>query len=95
MENISHTTMRKKDKITMQIWLAILIAITGVVLLFLSFFVHPLGVVDPSVLTALGELLTFSGSVLGIDGNYRLKSYRLREEIRQRNGIDESEEGDA
>ena len=40
-------------------------------LILVAFFVPPLGVIDASVLTAFGELLTFSGALLGIDYKYR------------------------
>lgn len=42
--------------------------------MFCGFWVAPVGIIDPSVLTALGMLLTFVGSVVGIDYNYKLKS---------------------
>ena len=43
------------------------------VLILTAFFVPPLGVIDPTVLTAFGEILTFSGAVLGIDYKYQSK----------------------
>lgn len=45
----------------------------GVLLIFTSFAVPPIGVIDPSVLAAFGEMLTFSGSLIGIDYHYRYK----------------------
>ena len=32
-----------------------------------AFFVPPMGVIDPTVLTAFGEILTFAGAVIGVD----------------------------
>ena len=61
-----------------QISLAIILVAMGVLLLFMAFVVPPLGVIDPSVLAAFGEILTFAGSLIGIDYHYRLR--REREE---------------
>ena len=52
---------------TLQIILAISMASFGAVLILTAFFVPPMGKIDASVLTAFGEMLTFSGTVLGID----------------------------
>ena len=51
--------------------LATILVIFGVLLILTAFFVPPLGVIDPTVLTAFGEILTFSGSLIGIDYKYR------------------------
>lgn len=56
-----------------QLVLAISMASFGAVLILTAFFVPPLGVIDPTVLTAFGEILTFSGAVLGIDYKYQSK----------------------
>ncbi|MGM9831217.1 MAG: hypothetical protein ACI3Z5_04270 [Paludibacteraceae bacterium] len=56
---------------TLQIVLAIGMASFGVILIIAAFFVPPLGKIDATVLTAFGEMLTFSGTVLGIDYKYR------------------------
>lgn len=34
----------------------------------------PRGVIDPTVLTAFGEILTFAGAVLGLDYSYKAKN---------------------
>ena len=56
---------------TWQIILAISMASFGAVLILAAFFVPPMGKIDASVLTAFGEMLTFSGTVLGIDYKYK------------------------
>ena len=33
-----------------------------------------MGVIDPTVLTAFGEILTFAGAVIGIDYKHRIKN---------------------
>lgn len=58
---------------TLQIILAISMASFGAVLILTAFFVPPMGTIDASVLTAFGEMLTFSGTVLGIDYKYKNK----------------------
>lgn len=55
------------------IMLAMALVAVGVLLIFTSFAVPPIGVIDPSVLAAFGEMLTFSGSLIGIDYHYRYK----------------------
>lgn len=56
-----------------QLVLSIGMASFGAILIMTSFFTPPLGAIDASVLTAFGEMLTFSGTVLGIDYKYRHK----------------------
>ena len=53
--------------------LATFLVIFGVLLIIAAFFVPPLGVIDASVLTAFGEILTFAGAVIGIDYQYKKK----------------------
>ena len=53
--------------------LSTLMVIFGVLLITVAFFVPPLGVIDPSVLTAFGEILTFAGALTGIDAKYKSK----------------------
>ena len=56
-----------------QISLAVMLVIFGVVLISVAFFVPPTGVIDPTVLTAFGEILTFAGAIIGIDYRHRVK----------------------
>lgn len=60
--------MKKK---ALELTLSTLLVIFGVILITVSFFVPPTGVIDPSVLTAFGEILTFAGALIGIDAKYR------------------------
>lgn len=43
----------------------------GIALIITAFFVPPMGTIDPTVLTAYGETLTFAGALVGIDYHYR------------------------
>ena len=68
--------MTTRKKLNVQLWLSVVIVIFGLVMLTASFIVPPIGYIEASVLAALGELLTFSGSILGVDYNYKYKRYR-------------------
>lgn len=54
-----------------QIKCALLLTFFGVVLIGMAFWVPPVGTIHPSVLTVFGEILTFAGTILGIDYKYR------------------------
>lgn len=54
----------------------VLLLFFGLALLVASFIEPPTGVIDPSVLTAFGEILTFAGAIIGIDAKYRHSSRR-------------------
>ena len=56
-----------------QLILSVGLCVFGGLLLIAGFIVPPLGEIHPSVLTAFGEILTFSGSLIGIDYHYRCK----------------------
>ena len=60
-------------KLTIQLLLAVALVVFGVVLIAAGFYVDPKGHIDPTVLTAYGETLTFAGSLLGLDYHYRYK----------------------
>ena len=45
----------------------------GSALLACGFLCPPLAEIHPSVLTAFGEVLTFSGALIGMDYKYRSK----------------------
>ena len=61
----------KKEKT--QLIVACLLVVLGAGLLIAGFIVPPVGIIDSSVLVAFGEILTFSGSLFGIDYHYRFK----------------------
>ena len=46
---------------------AFLLAVLGVVLIISAMFIPPMGYIDPTVLTAFGELLTFCAALAGMD----------------------------
>ncbi len=64
-------------KATTQCKLAVAIVTFGMILLIASFVAPPMGEIDLTVLTAIGEVLTFAGSLLGIDYKYRFTTNEL------------------
>ena len=54
-----------------QVRLATFMCIFGCMLITAGFIVNPAGYIDPTVLTAFGEILTFAGAVIGVDYSYR------------------------
>ena len=64
---------RAKLKLNLQLYSALLLIIVGCGLLIAGFVVSPLGIIDPSVLTAFGEACTFGGALFGVDYHYRFK----------------------
>jgi len=62
-----------------QIRLASFMCIFGCLLITAGFIVNPAGYIDPTVLTAFGEILTFAGAVIGVDYSYR-RGLRKREQ---------------
>jgi drug/metabolite transporter (DMT)-like permease len=81
-----------KEKMTVQLWLGVGLAIIGVALLWTGLFIAPVGEIHPSVLTALGEIFTFSGACVGIDYSYKVKSIKYIADIYKPKKDDEDEE---
>lgn len=65
--------MKKSTKLNVQLWVSVCLALFGVLLITSSFFVPPMGQIHGSVLAAVGEVFTFSGSLMGIDYHYKAK----------------------
>ena len=83
--------MKHSTKLTLQFVFAWVLAVIGLVLIFLGFFIDPTGEIHPSVLTAFGEILTFSGAILGIDYRYKFKTDEL-DRMNNRNKNEEESE---
>jgi hypothetical protein len=58
-------------RINVQLTIAILLTMSGIVLLFCGFWTDPEGEIDSSVLVAFGETGTFAGALFGVDYTYR------------------------
>ena len=59
-----------------QLLLSVGLCVFGGMLLVAGFVAPPIGEIHHSLLIAFGELLTFSGSLIGIDYKYRYKSWK-------------------
>ena len=57
-----------------QLTLSVVLCVFGCLMLTAGFIAPPLAEIHHSVLIAFGEILTFSGSLIGIDYKYRYKS---------------------
>ena len=66
-----------KQKMTIEFFFGFICALIGIGLLWTSLFIPPLGIIDASVLAAVGEVLTFSGALVGIDYSYRFKHFKI------------------
>ena len=83
----------QNEKMTIQLWLGIFLAVIGVALLWTGMFLPPIGEIHPSVLTALGEVFTFSGALIGIDYSYKFKTIKyLTEKDKEEMPKEEDEE---
>ncbi|KKB50488.1 MULTISPECIES: hypothetical protein [Parabacteroides] len=60
-------------RLTVQLIIAILLTLSGIVLLFSGFWIDPQGLIDNSVLVAFGEISTFAGALFGVDYTYKFK----------------------
>lgn len=65
-----------KQKIDIQLIIACIVTLAGLVLLFCGFWISPTGEVHNSVLVAFGEALSFAGALLGVDYTYKFKAWR-------------------
>ena len=60
-------------RLTVQLTMAVLLTMSGIVLPFCGFWIDPRGEVDNSVLVAFGEISTFAGALFGVDYSYKLR----------------------
>lgn len=65
-------------RLTVQLIVAILLVMSGIVLLFSGFWVAPAGEIHNSVLVAFGEISTFAGALFGVDYSYKIKNNELK-----------------
>ena len=86
--------LNQEQRMTIQFWSGLFVVIVGLVLLFLGFYAVPIGEIAPSVLTAFGEMATFSGALIGVDYRYRYKMFeeRHRGRIREEEFVEDDTE---
>ncbi len=71
------------NKMRIQLTMAVLLSVAGLVLIFCAFWIDPPGEIHQSVLVAFGEISTFAGALFGVDYTYKLKE-ELREYERKK-----------
>ena len=72
----------KKYRLELMLVLGVVIAVFGCVLIMLSFYVHPIGIIDGSVMITVGEVFTFSGALIGITATYKTNLKQLKEDLK-------------
>lgn len=94
MKNKRLHTFTAKEKLTIQLWLGVFLAVIGVALLWTGLFLPPTGEIHASVLTAMGEVFTFSGALIGIDYTYKYKTIKYLKGLndKEENNIEDDEE---
>lgn len=94
MKNKRLHILSMKEKMTIQLWLGVFLAVMGCVLLWVGLFLPPMGIIHASVLTALGEVFTFSGALIGIDYSYKYKTIKYMAGMDKKTKDEELEEED-
>ncbi len=67
-------------KMRIQLTIAVLLTVAGIVLIFGSFWIDPPGEIHQSVLVAFGEMSTFAGALFGVDYTYKIKQQQNKDE---------------
>ena len=70
-------------RLHVQLWIAVFLSVSGMILLFCGFWVVPTGQIDNSVLVAYGEVSTFAGALFGVDYRYTFKE-KTKQKIRRK-----------
>lgn len=78
---------------------SLVVLFLGIVLVFVSLFLPPLGAISPGVITVFGMFLGFVGAVWNIDIKYEYKTKELmydvrREELKNKHLSEDEEEMD-
>ena len=62
-----------KSKIDIQLIIAAVLSLGGLLMLFCGIYIEPQGQIHESLLIGFGEVATFAGSLIGVDYTYKLK----------------------
>lgn len=79
----------REEEETIQYGVAIAMIIFGMILCMCGFWVSPTGVIDTTVLGALGQILLLVGAIFHININYRIKDNHFETKVNDR--LDEIE----
>ena len=60
---------------------SLIVLLAGVVLVFISLFLQPVGIIHYTVLSAFGMFLTFVGAVWQLDVKYTFKTEELKRKV--------------
>ena len=86
--------LTENQKMTIQLWLGVILVLFGVTMLIASFVVPPLGIIHSSVLAAIGEVFTFAGALIGLDYTYHYKRLKFEDEQRHKYNSDNGDSAD-
>ena len=67
--------LNMKDTRYIQLLIAALVVVMGMILLYIGVSMDPKGEIHETVLVAFGEAATFAGSIMGIDYHYKSKFF--------------------
>ena len=74
--------IQKSTQWTIQVILAVVLVLAGLVLLFCGFIVAPSGQIHESVLIGTGETCTFAGALLGIEYAAKTAVLKIKSELK-------------
>lgn len=78
---------------TRSFWWAVGLSVVGCFLLVASLFIPPMGVIDATIISAAGLVFTFSGAIVGINGNFnnKLAKFEFEMEKKIKTGTEDGE----
>lgn len=68
----------RDSQLTLQLFMAVILSVGGMALLFMGFWCSPVGEIDNSVLIGFGEVATFAGALFGVDWKYKRAIARMQ-----------------
>lgn len=69
-------------------WLGCVLIVVGIILIFLGFYIEPVGELSGSLLGAVGEVFTLGGALVGADAYVE---YRIKKIFHDKNADKESD----
>lgn len=76
-----------------QLALAVVLSVFGMLMLTVGFAAPPIGEIHPSLLAGFGEIATFAGALMGIDYHYKFR-YHISEKEKKEGTNDNIEQRD-
>lgn len=72
------------DREKIYIFWAIGLSIVGCFMLIAALYMNPMGIIDPSVISAAGTVFLFAGSIVGIRGSFDTKLAKFETEMKKK-----------